>query len=130
LHRGLKTNVPRTLITFKDFPYPDNVSLLLTDDKIKQYLEDYSNDISNCIQLNSEVTKVTERFQAKWKVDVANTVKGTKVTSIYFDAVIVAAGTFNEYNFPYDLDLEFWEKVNPGTIIHSRDFREETSRKR
>lgn len=126
MYQGLETNVPRTLMTFKDFPYPDDVSLFPTHDKIKQYLEDYAADISGCIMLNSEVAKVTKvkkSSQPKWKVDVANTVKGVKMTSVYFDVVIVATGTSNEYNFPPDLDWESWEKANPGTILHSRDFR-------
>lgn len=53
----------------------------------------------------------------------APTSKRTENT-IYFDAVIVAAGTFNEHNFPTELDLGSWEEFNPGTIIHSKDFRD------
>jgi hypothetical protein len=82
MYEGLETNAPRTLMTYKDFPYPKDVSIFPTCDKIKQYLESYADDIRDCIKLNSEVigaVKVMKDYQPKWKVYAENKVRGANV---------------------------------------------------
>ncbi|CZR67452.1 uncharacterized protein PAC_17351 [Phialocephala subalpina] len=124
MYEGLETNVPRTLMTFSDFPYPEDVPLFPTHDRIKEYLERYADDIHDLIRFNSEVmmvTRVAKNYQNKWRVDIEN--KGGEVEKDFFDAVVVATGTFDKFYSPPEHDFDAWEKENPKTVIHSKQFK-------
>ena len=124
---GLETNVPRTLMTFKDFPYPTHVSLFPTHGKIKENLERYANDIRGCIKFNSEVMnvkKVTRDYNRQWKVTVQDTTREEiEQVDQFSHAVVVATGTFNRFYRLDDVPLGGWEDAHPGSVIESRDFR-------
>ncbi|KAF8850438.1 hypothetical protein BDZ45DRAFT_731566 [Acephala macrosclerotiorum] len=112
-------------MTFSDFPYPKDVPLFPTHDKIKMYLENYAEDIRDHIEFNSEVvmaTKGTKNYQrSQWRVVINNI--DAHVPPEYFDAVVVATGTFDKFCMPPEYGLESWEKENPETVIHAKDFR-------
>lgn len=98
MYNGLETNVPRTMMTFKDFPYPQDAPLFPTHDYIKRYLEDYAEDICEYIRFDTEVkmiSRVTEDYVKKWRVDTEN--ESGEEERHFFTAVVVATGTFDKF---------------------------------
>jgi cation diffusion facilitator CzcD-associated flavoprotein CzcO len=126
IYEGLETNVPRTMMEYKDFPYLPKTSLFPTHEKVEKYLESYSSDIRDCINLNSEVTmltKVTNHDHEKWKLKITDTSTcSSRKVENFFDAIVVATGTFDTIHVPAEVAWTAWEKEYPGSVIHSKAY--------
>ena len=126
MYQGLETNVPRNIMEYKDFPYPRNTSLFPNHNTIRQYIESYSSDIRHVIELNSEVTMVTKinsDNNLDWKVEATITSRRSiKKVELFFNAVVVATGTFNKFCMPPNLAWDDWKKGHPGSVIHAGEF--------
>ena len=55
MYRGLRTNLPKEIMGFPDFPIPDNKPSYLTQEEILRFLENYANHfhLQNVIQVGT-----------------------------------------------------------------------------
>jgi len=91
-----RTNLPKQVMAFPDFPFPDDVKCYMTHSEVNKYLNDYTDHFSlrGLIQFNHQVVNVTpinEDDKQTWEVTVKNLQTDLNKT-IIFDAVVVCNG--------------------------------------
>ncbi|XP_031552593.1 flavin-containing monooxygenase FMO GS-OX-like 4 [Actinia tenebrosa] len=122
VYSNLRTNLPKQVMGFPDFPFPDEVSSYMTHAQVQRHLEDYADHFSvrNLIQFNTQVVRVTPKVQEntkeKWEVTVKD-VRSEKETTSIFDAVVCCIGKVPKIP-PIPGINEF-----PGLVLHSQDYR-------
>ena len=75
VYGDLKTNVPRTLMEFSDFPWPARASLFLVHQLVKICLQFYSIVFAVPIRFKAQVVDVHHclyRHEQKWQVTTQN----------------------------------------------------------
>ncbi|KAK5125656.1 hypothetical protein LTR85_011930 [Meristemomyces frigidus] len=139
VYDGLETNVPRTLMTFSDSPWPTDASLFPTSSTVKAYLQAYLDQLktSDCyssnlrVEFNAEVTEVrhmtTKTKKPFWKVKFLRHHFGQTPTewAHAFDAVVVAIGNYHKHFSPkalLDLFSE-WDQAYPESLLHAVRYR-------
>ena len=94
-----RTNLPKEVMAFPDFPFPSEWSSFLSHQQVLKYLEDYTShfDLYKYIQFNSIVNSVRpltgagDSQQPLWEVVVMDA--DTKESQVLlFNAVIVCNG--------------------------------------
>jgi len=93
-----RTNLPKEVMGFPDFPFPSEWKSFMTHQQVRKYLEDYTShfNLYKYIHFNSAITSVSpllgeDRDQPQWEVVVTNV--NTKESQVHvFEAVIVCAG--------------------------------------
>ncbi|KAJ5665234.1 uncharacterized protein N7477_007682 [Penicillium maclennaniae] len=88
---------------------------------VKQYLEDYAEDVKNFIHFETQVVDVRlkDSSLSTWELVTNNLRTGITKFSIY-DAVVVASGHFTVPYLPDILGIQCWDKTYPGSISHSK----------
>ncbi|KXT12660.1 hypothetical protein AC579_4507 [Pseudocercospora musae] len=138
VYESLETNVSRQLMTFSDKKWRAHVQLMPHNSSVCEYLQEYESKLltryrnSNGeetlhIEYNAKVVrveKVSRNYTAKWEVEanVAQYDKKIKREVSHFDAVVVAAGNYQEQNCPIYPGIEDWFKKGPRYLIHSIEF--------
>ncbi|XP_068699037.1 uncharacterized protein [Montipora foliosa] len=125
MYRNLRTNLPKEVMAYPDFPFPPEWPSFMTRHQVLRYLEDYANsfDLYKYIHLNSAVTNVRPivcetNENPQWEVTVEN-VLIKEVHVLQFDTVIVCNGHFSVPCIPVIPGLESF----PGIVMHSHDYR-------
>ena len=93
-----RTNLPKEVMVFPDFPFPSEWSSFLSHQQVLKYLEDYTShfDLYKYIQFNSIVNSVCpligkDSQQQLWEIVVTDA--DTKESQVLlFNAVIVCNG--------------------------------------
>ncbi|XP_029652737.1 flavin-containing monooxygenase FMO GS-OX-like 2 isoform X2 [Octopus sinensis] len=132
IYKNLRTNLPKHVMSFRNFPYPENSPSFLHHSEVLAYLEDYANHfgLHQYIKFQTQVTLVEPCLAksflpspVKWKVTYKkyqeSAEMGAKEVSQIFDAVAVCNG---HYSVPYSPSFIGEEKFQ-GTILHSHDYR-------
>lgn len=121
LYDRLETNIPKDLMRFAEKPFPADAQLFPKHRTVKQYLEDYAEDIRSLIQFETQVVRVTlkDPMLSTWSLTASNLHTDAGVTRTY-DAVVVASGHFNVPYLPEIPGIEAWDAAYPGTISHSK----------
>ncbi|KAM3601033.1 uncharacterized protein V6R79_006387 [Siganus canaliculatus] len=128
MYRNLRTNLPKEVMMFPDFPFDPRLSSFLNHDEVQSYLEDYcdSYDIRAHVRFNTVVEKVTPvamateddgRQRTAWEVTAADSA-GSLRTEI-FDSVFVCSGHYSDPHIP---DLPGIENFK-GKVLHSHSYR-------
>ena len=94
----VRTNLPKQMMAFPDFPFPSEWSSFLSHQQVLKYLEDYAShfDLYRYIQFNSSISSVRplvgkDSQKPLWEVVVTDA--DTKESQVLlFDAVIVCSG--------------------------------------
>lgn len=123
MYRNLKTNLPKEVMAFPDFPFGDEQESFVHHTKVCRYLHDYAShfNLQPFIQFKRIVKQVTPLTSSgKFRVDVADVVTGAITTGEYA-AVIVCNGHYSDPNIP---QLPGLLEHFKGTIMHSHDYRE------
>ncbi|XP_049832100.1 uncharacterized protein LOC126272888 [Schistocerca gregaria] len=119
MYRNLRTNLPKEVMGFPDFPIPHREESYLPAKDILQFLNDYADHfgLRKHIKFQHVVTLVNPR-DAVWDVTVKNLASGEE-TVHEFDAVMVCNG---HYFLPFVPSLPGSEKFR-GRQTHSHDYR-------
>ncbi|KNA16673.1 hypothetical protein SOVF_087100 [Spinacia oleracea] len=128
LYSSLRTNLPREVMGFGDFPF---VASGKTDrdsrrfpghEEVLRYLEDFANEfeLHELIRYQTEVSHVGFETQGKWKVKSRRNAgnDGSEFDETY-DAVVVCNGHYTEPRIAEIPGIELW----PGRQIHSHNYR-------
>ena len=94
----VRTNLPKQMMAFPDFPFPSECSSFLGHRQVLKYLEDYAShfDLYKYIQFNSIISSVRpliakDSQKPPWEVVVTDA--DTKESQVLlFNAVIVCSG--------------------------------------
>ncbi|XP_063043056.1 uncharacterized protein LOC134437500 [Engraulis encrasicolus] len=126
MYRDLRTNIPKEVMAFPDFPFDDHLPSFLHHTEVRKYLERYCDHfkMKNHIKFNTTVDAVKPvKVESGWRGlawDVTSSDGRDPNTSVQrrFDAVLVCNGHF--FN-PYIPAIPGLEKFS-GALIHSHDY--------
>lgn len=123
IYRALDTNLPKELMPFSDKLFPADAQALPHHTTVKQYLEEYADDVRGHIQFETQVLDVRRSSSdaRKWDLMARNLRAGTNTTDVY-DAVVVANGHYEVPYVPSIAGISDWNKTYPGVISHSKVF--------
>ena len=118
IYQSLKTNLPKEIMAFQDFPFPKSNHSFLTHTEVKDYLESYCRhfELEKVIHFGVAVNSVKPQLDGDkiiWKVDTSNGV------SYDFDAVLLCNGHFTVPYIPVVADMEKFA----GVQLHSHNYR-------
>ncbi|XP_067651450.1 uncharacterized protein [Haliotis asinina] len=126
MYKNLRTNLPKEVMAFPDFPFKDNLPSFVFHQEVLQYLQDYSDhfNVTDKIKFQTRVDSVrplkSNNSEPKWEVQYCNVFSQTKKQTELFDAVIVCNG---HYSIPLVPDIPGLDKFK-GRVLHSHDYRE------
>ncbi|KAG8008394.1 Flavin-containing monooxygenase FMO GS-OX3 [Nibea albiflora] len=127
MYRDLKTNLPKEVMMFPDYPFDPKLNSFLPHQEVQRYLEGYcqSYNILPHIRFNTVVESVKpvgmttedEEPRTTWKVTSSDS-SGRQKTET-FDSVFVCSG---HYSHPHIPDIPGIENFK-GKVLHSHAYR-------
>lgn len=126
MYRDLRTNLPKEIMMFPDFPFDDHLPSFLHHTSVQQYLEKYCEkyDIARHIKFNTVVEKVKPISMATetggavtWEV-ISRSTCGEQNTQT-FNSVFVCNGHYSDPHLPYIPGIEHFK----GKVLHSHSYR-------
>lgn len=121
LYDRLETNIPKELMRYSDKAFPLEAQLFPKHRTVKEYLEEYAEDVKDMIQFETQVLEVKLRDESlsTWSLTAKSLPTGIDTTRTY-DAVVVASGHFTVPHIPDILGIQAWDASHPGAISHSK----------
>lgn len=121
LYDRLETNIPKGLMRYSDKPFPSDAQLFPKHGTVKQYLDEYAQDVESLIQFETQVSDVRLKDPelATWELETTNLQNGD-VSLRTYDAVVVASGHFTVPHIPDIPGIASWNRSYPGAISHSK----------
>lgn len=125
LYPSLRCNIPKEVMRFCDFPFPDSCESFVGHAEVYKYLASYADEmgISALIRFNTAVERVAPDGEGAWRVTVRDRLSGSPSVEHAFDAVVVANGHYStpaRYRPP---GAERFLKSGGRTITHSHEYR-------
>ncbi|CAG9863786.1 unnamed protein product [Phyllotreta striolata] len=120
MYQNLRTNLPKEVMGFPDFPVPDQEKSYLTQKEVLQFLNQYADyfGLSQHVKLNCMVTNVRPLPNNKW--ELTHVFKHTnEVFTDEYDAIMVCNGHYNEPLVPTIENIDNYS----GEVIHSHIYR-------
>ncbi|KAH6638880.1 hypothetical protein C7974DRAFT_122821 [Boeremia exigua] len=125
MYERLETNIPRGLMGFKGFDWPQDSQLFPKHQTVLQYIQDYGADVQDTVHYSTQVTNAVPASSdpsSPWNVTYRDLQTSATTTETY-DAVIVANGHFINPYIPDIANIAEWNKTHPGLISHSKYYR-------
>lgn len=125
MYESLKTNLPKEIMAFPDYPFPEEEESFIHHTKVCKYLESYADHfkLDSYIKFNHHVEKVSPVMRKDgppaWDVTVKDLVTKTATTTTC-DALLVCNGHYSVPNIPDIKDIVKFK----GSKLHSHDYRE------
>lgn len=125
MYQNLKTNLPKEVMAFPDFPFPEGDESFLHHSEVQKYLEDYAQhfDLYPHIKFSHHVEEVKPIIKdtgpPSWSIKVKDLNSGEFSTTVC-DALLVCNGHYSVPRFPVIKDIEKFK----GRQIHSHNYRE------
>ncbi|XP_033755721.1 LOW QUALITY PROTEIN: dimethylaniline monooxygenase [N-oxide-forming] 1-like [Pecten maximus] len=125
MYRNLKTNLPKELMAFPDFPFRADLPSFIRHEDVLEYLESYADcfDLLKYIKFSTKVKLVhpqkssdTITWEVTYKTLIDSDLTSTTET---FDAVMVCNGQFSVPLIPAITGLDLFR----GKVLHSHDYR-------
>ncbi|XP_062261725.1 uncharacterized protein LOC133969330 isoform X2 [Platichthys flesus] len=125
MYRDLRTNLPKEVMMFPDFPFERQLSSFLPHQEVQKYLESYSHshNIWPHIRFHTEVEnvkpalKTPEGGATSWEVTSCDT-QGRQKTET-FDSVLVCSGHYSDPHVPSVPGIHSFK----GAVLHSHSYR-------
>lgn len=125
VYDSLETNIPHTLMNYSDQPFPTGTSLFPHHHVVKQYLENYAEDLRPFTALSTQVLRIEKtgsEGRGRWMVETLDLTTNDTDTSL-FDAILVASGHYNDPFIPGIPGLAEFEQAYPGSVSHSKFYK-------
>lgn len=108
---------------YSDKEFPADVQVLPHHPTVRQYLEEYGDDVKGHVQFEMQVldVRIADSSSHNWDLLMKNLRTGTEKT-LNYDAVVVASGHFDVPYVPNIAGIDNWNKRYPGVISHSKTF--------
>ncbi|XP_046996704.1 senecionine N-oxygenase-like isoform X2 [Schistocerca americana] len=109
MYLSLETNLPKEVMAFPDYPFPEGEKSYLPAGDVLKYLNSYAEHfgLRRCIKFRQHVERVQPRGSV-WEVSATN-MDTAEVTTYQFDSVMVCSG-------------HYWKEKRPQ-LKGSREFR-------
>lgn len=122
IYSTLDTNIPKEIMAYGEKRFPADSQVLPTYSTVKQYLDEYAEDVKHLVAFETEVLDVRKsRHTKQWGITARNLRTNTTETNSY-DAVVAASGHFDVPYLPDIAGIKQWDEKYPGIISHSRLF--------
>lgn len=120
MYKGLHTNLPKEIMHYPDFPFPEQEISYLSAEEVLKYYQSYADsfNLKKYIKFEHHVVRVRPLLNETWEVIVKD-LKSNEYETVNYDAVLVCNG---HYNAPFIPDYE-GRNVFAGKQIHSHDYR-------
>ncbi|XP_037946848.1 senecionine N-oxygenase isoform X2 [Teleopsis dalmanni] len=119
MYYGLRTNLPKEIMGYPDFPIEECDVSYVTSETIKQFLNDYANkfNLLKYIKFLHSVIRVIP-FKAGWQVLISS-LTDKSVHKYFFDNIMICTGHYHTPSYPIYVGAELFT----GLQLHSHDFR-------
>lgn len=127
MYRDLRTNLPKEVMMFPDFPFDPELDSFLPHQEVRKYLEKYCQyfHIRPHIRFKTEVERVkpvvtttgNRKLRTVWKVTSSDETGSERTER--FDSVFVCSGHYSEPNIPQINGIQHFK----GQVIHSHSYR-------
>ncbi|KXJ76796.1 hypothetical protein RP20_CCG008902 [Aedes albopictus] len=121
MYEGLRTNLPRQIMGFPDWPIESNVSYV-KQEEVLRWLQDYVEEfkLRKLIRFEHQVIRVSPTYNdgSKWEVIVKD-LRNERYDTFVFDYVMVCNG---HYSYPMIPEIVGRGSFQ-GLQIHSHDYR-------
>uniref|UniRef100_T1H1R1 Flavin-containing monooxygenase n=1 Tax=Megaselia scalaris TaxID=36166 RepID=T1H1R1_MEGSC len=116
MYKSLHTNLPKEIMGFPDFPFPE----LEKSYDVLQFIRDYAENfnVNDLIKFHHYVVRVRP-YDGRWEV-VVKDLPNNKYLTYNFDFVFICNGHYQEPLYPTIEGLDSFS----GTTIHSHYYRE------
>jgi len=122
MYKNLKTNLPKEVMCFPDFPFPPSLPSFLHHSSVLQYLKDYSkhHQLERVIRYENKVLSVrpTEDHGSRWEV-TSKCLKTLETSKNVYDSVFVCSGHYSHPVMPSIPGMDLFK----GKILHSHNYR-------
>ncbi|XP_033755055.1 LOW QUALITY PROTEIN: flavin-containing monooxygenase FMO GS-OX5-like [Pecten maximus] len=125
MYRNLKTNLPKEVMAFPDFPFRKDLPSFVRHEDMLEYLESYADrfDLLKYIKFSTTVNSVHPQkphSNVTWQVTY-KTLTDSDLTPVTetFDAVMVCNGHYSVPLIPAIPGLDLFR----GKVLHSHDYR-------
>ncbi|XP_023292580.2 flavin-containing monooxygenase FMO GS-OX3-like [Lucilia cuprina] len=121
MYEGLRTNIPKEVMGYSDFPYPQKFDLsFITSANVLEYLNLYADHfkLRHHIKLQHEVIRVRPRSNQEWEVLVLNH-KTNTLNKQHYDRIFVCNGHFKKPQYPDIPGMDIFK----GLQLHSHLYR-------
>lgn len=123
MYQGLHTNLPKEIMHYPDYPFPEQDKSYLSAEEVLRYYQSYADTfgLRKYIKFEHHVVRVRPLINSdgeKWEVIVKD-LQSNKHELLIFDGVLVCNG---HYNAPLIPDCEGRELFE-GKQMHSHDYR-------
>lgn len=122
MYERLETNIPHSIMRFSDLPSLEDHQLFPSREAVKQYLEDYGEDVKHLVSFQTQVMDIRQTRPGAHQVRLKNLQTNTVYEKIY-DAVVVANGHYSVPSVPNIRGIKEWNRANPGVISHTKSYR-------
>ncbi|PYI32906.1 FAD/NAD(P)-binding domain-containing protein [Aspergillus indologenus CBS 114.80] len=121
IYEALETNLPKEIMRYSDKHFDAKTQVMPTHAAVKDYLQDYAEEIRGLIQFETQVSDVRKDVlgAGSWSVTTKNLRTGDARTDAY-DAVVVASGHYDLPFTPNIAGITQWNEAYPGVILHSK----------
>lgn len=134
IYRSLFSNVPERYLRNSFMPFLNkaeedpSLAPLIDNGQIINQVEEFAKrfDLLKYVKLNSEVVNITkDNNDNQWTLTIRNSIseESDEWYQERYDAVIVSNGHYSIPYIPYIKGLDAWNKKYPGTILHSKSYR-------
>ncbi|XP_062563495.1 senecionine N-oxygenase-like [Armigeres subalbatus] len=121
MYQGLRTNLPKEVMGFPDFPIPEQEESYIPSQDILSFLKSYADkfEVTRHVRLEHHVVLVDiVEGPKKWKILVKN-LPEQRMETFFFDFVFVCNGHYHTPRLPYVRNCDLFE----GKQLHSHDYR-------
>ncbi|XP_062115686.1 flavin-containing monooxygenase FMO GS-OX5-like isoform X3 [Humulus lupulus] len=125
LYRALRTNLPRQLMGFLDYPFSKRQNgdsrTFPGHEEVLWFLTKFAHDFGlvGLVRFNTEIVRVGRVGERNGEWLVESMTRGSDSVSEVFEAVVVCTGNFVEPHIPALVGIEKW----PRYQIHSHNYR-------
>ncbi|KAK9704253.1 Flavin-binding monooxygenase-like [Popillia japonica] len=101
MYKDLRTNLPKQLMSYYDFPYPDEGKSFLTQSEVLDYMNRYVKhfNLLPVMKFHKQVTNITPQ-NGKWKLTLIDLkTKESEVIEDY-DSVLICNGHYHKPSMP------------------------------
>ncbi|VEN41237.1 unnamed protein product [Callosobruchus maculatus] len=120
MYKKLSTNLPKEVMYFSDFPFPERYESFITRKDVLDYLNIYADrfNLRPLVKLNCLVRNVRPLKDDRWEVTYLHKPTNETIRKVY-DVVMVCNGHYNVPIYPEVIGEELFQ----GKKEHSRDYR-------